>query len=220
MPEGRAPTVLFDLDGTLADTAPDLAAALNDLLQSRGRPPLPPELTRPQASHGTRGLLGLGFGVGPEHPEFDGLRQEYLARYALRLLERTTLFPGMADVLDRLESDGRRWGVVTNKPTCYTLPLLAHLGLAARAACVVCGDTLAWNKPHPAPLVHACRLACTVPVRCWYVGDAQRDVAAARAAGMPALVALYGYLDAADRPQDWGAQGYIHQPGELLERIG
>lgn len=213
-------TVLFDLDGTLVDTAPDLGFSLNELRRRRGLLPLAETEYRPQASHGSQGLIRLGFGVGEDHPDFPVLREEFLVVYEANLTRNSPVFPGMDEVLSTLEERGLNWGVVTNKPTRYTEPLLAHLGLMARAACVVCGDTLAWNKPHPAPILHACRLAGSEPASCLYVGDAQRDMDAAAAAGMPALVALYGYLGAEDRPDEWGAIGHIESPAGLLDWLG
>lgn len=217
MPEVR--TVLFDLDGTLVDTAPDLGHCLNELRRRRGLPVLAEADYRPQASHGTQGLLRLGFGLAEGDAAFAALRREFLDIYEARLTANSPVFPGMAEVLAELEDRGLNWGVVTNKPVRYTEPLLAHLGLLARAACVVCGDTLAFNKPHPAPMLHACALADSAPQRCLYVGDAERDIIAARAAGMPALVALYGYLGREDRPAEWGAIGQIESPDGLLDWI-
>ncbi len=213
----RAGAVLFDLDGTLLDTAPDLAAALNRMRARRGMPPVPAELCRPQASHGTRGVLRIGFEVVPEQAEFAPLRDEFLRDYANTLTRDSPLFPGMGEVLRHLEAHGLPWGVVTNKPARYTEPLLAHHGLAQRAACIVSGDTCAHAKPHPEPLLHACRIAGIDVDHCIDVGDAQRDIQAARAAGMPALLARYGYLDPADSPETWGAQDYLDAPGELLD---
>lgn len=212
-------TVLFDLDGTLVDTAPDLGHCLNTLRRRRGLAELLEAEYRPQASHGTQGLLRLGFGIDQDHPDFAGLRQEFLEIYEIRLTAGSPVFPGMAEVLAELEVRGLNWGVVTNKPARYTEPLLEHHGLFRRAACVVSGDTLAVNKPHPAPMLHACALAGSEPEQCLYVGDAERDVAAAKAAGMPALVALYGYLGEEDRPEEWGAAGHIHQPADLLRYL-
>ncbi len=215
----RIDAVLFDLDGTLVDTAPDLGAALNALRERRGLSPIPEAAYRPQSSHGSQGLLRLGFAVDQRHPDFAGLRAEFLAHYAANLTHNSPLFPGMADVLAELDTRAIKWGVVTNKPARYTQPLLAHLGLIERAAFVVSGDTCAQAKPHPASLFHACQLARVAARDCLYVGDAERDVQAANAAGMPALVALYGYLGADDCPQAWGARGFIDAPGELLDWV-
>lgn len=210
-------TILFDLDGTLVDTAPDLAHALNEQRSRRGLPPLAAHITRPQASHGSQGLLRVGFGVTREQAEFAALREEFLEIYEHYLTAHSPLFPGVADMLDALETRGLKWGVVTNKPTRYTDPLLDHLGLRTRAACVVSGDTCAHPKPHPAPMLHACHLVNSDPADCLYVGDAERDVAAARAVGMPTLVALYCYLGHDDRPENWGAHGFIDAPLALLD---
>ncbi len=211
--------VLFDLDGTLVDTARDLGLALNEMRARRGLTPVEGGLIRSQASHGARGLLGIGFGLKPNDVGYEAMRQEFLDIYAGRLTTSSTLFPGMAEVLAAMEAEGLTWGVVTNKPARFTEPLLEHLGLARRAACIVSGDTGAQPKPHPDPLLHACRQTATPPQDCLYVGDAQRDVEAATAAGMPTVVALYGYIAADDRPHEWGACGYIDQPLDLLRYL-
>jgi len=208
--------VLFDLDGTLVDTARDLGLALNEMRHSRGLTPVADASIRAQASHGARGLLRIGFGLVPTDDGYEAMRQEFLDIYAGRLTTSSTLFPGMADVLEAIEARDMRWGVVTNKPARFTEPLLDHLGLGSRAACVVCGDTCPRPKPHPDPLFHACRQTDARPQDCLYVGDAQRDVEAATAAGMPTLVALYGYIAEEDRPREWGARGYIDRPLDLL----
>ncbi len=210
-------TVLFDLDGTLADTAPDLARALNELLIERGRKPLPYETIRPQVSHGAKALIALGFGLGPEAPDFEALRQRLLAIYQAGLCRETKLFPGMAAVLDALPARGCNWGVVTNKPAFLTEPLMAALGLSARAACIVSGDSTAKRKPHPEPMRHACALAGSRPEQCLYVGDAERDVAAGKIAGMKTLVALFGYIGDNERPHTWGADGLVTEPAEILK---
>lgn len=211
--------VLFDLDGTLADTAPDLGHALNLQRGRHGLPPLPAEAIRPQASHGARGLLGLGFGLTPEHPEFSAMREEFLELYAANICLHTRLFTGMAELLNKLEDEGILWGVVTNKPARFTEPLLQALELGHRAACIISGDTCAKPKPHPEPMLCASRQIGTSPESCLYVGDAERDVEAAEAAGMPALVARYGYLDAGDRPETWGAHGMVDDPREILKYL-
>lgn len=213
-------TVLFDLDGTLVDTAPDLGYCLNAMRQQRHLQPLDAASIRAQASHGAQGLIRLGFGVGQADLDFPALRQEFLALYADHLTEASCLFPGMADLLDALEARAIRWGVVTNKPSRFTLPLLERLDILNRMACVVSGDTCRHAKPHPEPMLHACTLAGSQPEACLYLGDAQRDVDAARAAGMPSLVALYGYLAESDRPQEWGAAGLISHPLDLLDYVG
>jgi len=216
---GSARTVLFDLDGTLLDTAPDLAAALNATLQLNERAALPFETIRPVVSHGGRALIELGFGIDPQHPGFEPLRKQLLDLYQANIAVHTALFPGMADVLDELESRGIRWGVVTNKPGWLTEPLLDALDLGSRAACIVSGDTLKERKPHPAPLLHACKLAGCQPEETLYVGDAERDIEAGRNAGMHTLVALFGYLMEHDRPENWGADALIEQPADILDHV-
>ncbi len=214
-----ASTVLFDLDGTLLDTAPDLAAALNATLQLNGREPLPYERIRPVVSHGGKALIELGFGLDPQHPDFKPLRKQLLDLYQANIAVETRLFPGMDEVLDSLEQRGIRWGIVTNKPGWLTDPLLDALQLSARAACVVSGDTLPERKPHPAPLLHACRLAGCSPAEALYVGDAERDIEAGRNAGMRTLVALFGYLMEHDQPARWGADALIEKPADILDYL-
>jgi phosphoglycolate phosphatase len=216
MPSADIRTILFDLDGTLLDTAPDLAAALNTVLEENERAALPFESIRPVVSHGGVALIKLGFKLGPDDPRFDPLRQRLLAVYRENISRRTTLFPGMGVLLDELEQRGLNWGVVTNKPGWLTDPLLKDLQLYDRAACVVSGDTLQQRKPHPAPLLHACKLANTPPERCLYVGDAERDIEAGKNAGMHTMVALFGYLTEVDQPRSWGATHVINAPRELL----
>ncbi|HXH02531.1 MAG TPA: phosphoglycolate phosphatase [Candidatus Competibacteraceae bacterium] len=209
--------VLFDLDGTLLDTAPDMARALNGLRQERGLAPLPFARIRPVVSHGSLGLVRLGFDRGPGDPGFDELRARFLDIYAADLARDTVLFPGMVEVLQRIERQGLAWGIVTNKPGWLTEPLLAALDLRQRAACVVSGDTVAERKPHPAPLLHACRVAGVQAQDCLYLGDAERDIEAGRRAGMTTVVARYGYLAADEHPEQWGAHGLIDHPRELLD---
>ncbi|HKJ07815.1 MAG TPA: phosphoglycolate phosphatase [Gammaproteobacteria bacterium] len=214
---GAKRAVLFDLDGTLLDTAPDLAYCLNELLAQTGRPRLGFEDIRPVVSHGGIGLIRLGFGLEPEHPPFAELRQRLLELYRENLARNTRLFPGMDAVLDELEDRGIQWGVVTNKPGWLTEPLLQALGLLERAASVVSGDTLPQRKPHPAPLLRACgETGCTAP-QCVYVGDAERDILAGRTAGMHTVVALFGYIGADEDPRAWGADAVIAAPAELLD---
>lgn len=209
-------TVLLDLDGTLADTAPDLAHALNVLRKEQGRAPLPYELIRPVVSHGTSALVRLGFGDVGEDAALTALRQRLLDLYHRHLARGTRLFAGMEDLLAHIEQHGLKWGVVTNKPGFLTQPLMAALGLAARASCVVSGDSTAHCKPHPEPLLHACRLAGSAAARCVYVGDAERDIRAGRAAGMATLVATFGYLGQADQPETWGADGLVQHPADIV----
>lgn len=209
-------TVLFDLDGTLLDTAPDLANALNAVLRANGREALPFDIIRPVVSHGGRALIELGFGITANDPDFEPLKQQLLDFYENNIADQTSLFPGMPEVLEHIESRGLNWGVVTNKPGWLTNPLMDALGLAERAAGIVSGDTLNERKPHPAPLLHACELIGTEPRHCLYIGDAERDIQAGHNAGMPTLVALFGYLTADDQPQRWGATALIHEPRDIL----
>ncbi|MDT8388339.1 MAG: phosphoglycolate phosphatase [Thiogranum sp.] len=212
----RFDTVLFDLDGTLLDTAPDLANALNAVLESNGRAPLPFERIRPVVSNGGAALIQLGFGLDATHVDFPPLRQQFLDHYQQHLAEHTRLFPGMEDVLLHIETQGLTWGVVTNKPAWLTDPLLEALQLDKRAAGIVSGDTVKQCKPHPAPLLHACKLIGSTPQRCLFVGDALRDIQAGLSARMSTLVALFGYIVEADCPESWGADALIETPQEIL----
>ena len=211
--------VLFDLDGTFADTAPDLAAALNHVRGLHGLPPLPLATVRPQASHGSIGLLRLGFGIGPDAPEFNALRDEFLAYYAAHICDYTTLFPGMAQLVATLEQRGLPWGIVTNKPHRFTLPLMQALGYAERAACMISGDTCARAKPYPDPLFKACEIMSIAPMNCIYLGDDLRDMQAARATGMRGIIAGYGYIDAQADLDSWRADGKVDSPLALLSNI-
>jgi 2-phosphoglycolate phosphatase len=211
--------VLFDLDGTLMDTAPDMGNALNILRAEHNLPPLSADRIRPQVSHGAMGLLKLGFGIEPQDARFAEMRTRYLDIYEQHLAEETHLFHGMDKVLDEFEKQGLSWGIVTNKPGWLTEPLLEARGLKSRAACVVSGDTVARRKPFPDPLLHATALCNRPADRGIYVGDAQRDVQAAHAAGMLAVVAMYGYLGEEDRPDVWKPDHMIMHPSELLTWI-
>lgn len=208
--------VLFDLDGTLADTAPDLAFALNTLRGEQGIPPLTFAEIRPHVSHGAAALVKLGFDVTADSPHFASLRQRLLEIYETHLARETRLFPGMEDVLAVLESRAIKWGVVTNKPAWLTKPLLQQLGILDRAATVVSGDTTERKKPHPDPMFHAAREAGLRVEECLYVGDAHRDIEAGLRAGMCTLVALFGYIGDEDAPHTWGAHGMIRSPAEIL----
>jgi 2-phosphoglycolate phosphatase len=210
--------VLFDLDGTLADTAPDLAYALNTLRGSRGMSPLPLEATRPVTSHGARGLLGVGFDIAPGHPDYDAVRDEFLALYTANLCRATTLFPGMPKLLSGLEERGLPWGVVTNKLERFTRPLLDLLKLSDRSACIISGDTTPWSKPRPEPLLEASRVIGVAPQACVYVGDDRRDIEAGRAAGMKVAVAGWGYLNGNDS-DTWGGDWVLNEPQDLLRLI-
>lgn len=211
--------VFFDLDGTLADTAPDLATALNSLLAEERRPSLPFIAIRPVVSHGGNALLRLGFNMEESDPRFPALRERFLRIYETRLHQDTALFPGMDNVLARIESSGLVWGVITNKPEWLTRPLLRKLGLESRAACIVCGDHVKERKPHPAPMLHACQLTDMEPPFTLYIGDAERDIVAGKAAGMHTLIALYGYIDNHENPETWQAEGMISAPHEIMAWI-
>lgn len=210
-------TVLFDLDGTLADTAPDLANALNYVLKKHNCDALPFETIRPFVSHGGMALVTLGF--GKEHPEFDTLYQELLQHYQNNIANETVLFPGMNELLLELEEKNINWGVVTNKPSWLTEPLLDALNLTSRTVAIVSGDTLEQRKPHPAPILHACKQAGSETSECIYIGDAERDIEAGNRAGMPSIVALFGYIAESDTPDDWGAHSSIHHPQEIISLI-
>jgi phosphoglycolate phosphatase len=212
-------TVLFDLDGTLADTAPDLAAALNKVLVEQRRTPLPFLRIRPHVSHGSTALIRLGFDKAPGDDGFAQLRERLLQHYAENLCCNTRLFAGVPKLLDQLRARGIRWGIVTNKPAFLTDPLIERLPLPHRPACVVSGDTTANRKPHPGPMLHASVLALTEPTACWYVGDAARDIQAGRDAGMKTLVALYGYIGDNEDPAAWGADAMVRSPLEILDLI-
>jgi N-acetyl-D-muramate 6-phosphate phosphatase len=205
--------VLFDFDGTLADTAPDLAGAANDMRTARGLPALPFSDLRPMASHGARGLLNAAFSVTTSHAEYESLKQEFLQRYEARLTQSSSLFFGVADMLAHLERNGMPWGIVTNKASRYAAPLVDAFAL--KPAALVCGDTTAQTKPHPAPLLHAAALMQVDAGACAYVGDDLRDVQASVAAGMTPWVALWGYLGNHLPPQQWGADQLLNSPQEL-----
>ena len=211
--------VFFDLDGTLADTAPDLAGALNALLVEEGKKPLDFVRIRPVVSHGGNALLRLGFNVNVHDPGFDQLRKRFLDLYEARLHNSTTLFDGMDNLLATLEEEQFIWGVITNKPRWLTEPLMQQLGLAHRTACIICGDSTDHSKPHPAPMQLANKITRTKPAVSLYIGDAKRDIEAGQAAGMHTLVALYGYIGADDMPETWGADGMIDAPAEIMDWI-
>ena len=211
--------VLLDLDGTLLDTARDMAQALNRLRVAEGLEELPFERIRPLVSHGAPRLIRLGFGE-PDAGRYEALRTRFLEYYRAALAVHTRLFDGFGHVLDTIERVGLRWGIVTNKPGWLTNPLLEELGLAARCGCVVSGDTLTERKPHPLPLLHAAALLRLEPRACVYLGDAERDVQAARNAGMIPLVAGFGYLNEGEDPADWQPEAVLARPEELLDWLG
>jgi N-acetyl-D-muramate 6-phosphate phosphatase len=208
--------VLFDLDGTVLDTAPDMVGALNRLREEHSLAPLSFDAVRSAVSHGAARVVKTGFPDADDASSL-ALQRRFLEIYRGALSHETRLFAGMDEVLEKLASWGMKSGIVTNKAAWLTDPLLAELGLSARFACVVSGDTVAERKPHPLPLQHAAALAGVRPDECIYVGDAQRDVQAAHAAAMPALVANYGYLRADEDSRDWGGDGYLNRPLDLLD---
>ena len=211
--------VFFDLDGTLADTAPDLVAAANQLLIARNLAPKQYEVLRPCASAGARGLIGGAFGIDPEHPDFIPLRDEFFANYEKALLVNSVLFEGVEHLLNQLDSAKLPWGIVTNKSERFTNPLTDLMGLRQRAASTVSGDTTPYSKPHPEPILHAARIANIDPSSSVYVGDDIRDIVAGKAAGMKTIAAAYGYCGCAEPPEAWGADYLVYHPKELLEII-
>lgn len=220
MNDGARPgAVLFDLDGTLLDTAPDMVAALHKLQAEERQPLVPYDSARPFVSNGALGMLSVGFGDLAEAERLR-LHRRYLDIYSGQLAVASRLFAGMDDVLTQLEETGVPWGVVTNKPARLTEPLLAELGLRSRCACVVSGDTVARRKPHPEPLLHALQQIPAKPAGSVYVGDAQRDIVAGRAAGMLTVAALYGYIPPREDPDTWGADHQVRSPADLLEFLG
>jgi N-acetyl-D-muramate 6-phosphate phosphatase len=208
--------VLFDLDGTLIDSAPDLAGAANDMRAARGLAPVAFETLRPRVGQGARGMVGAAFGVVPDDAAFEAMRVEFLDRYAQRSLRLTRIFDAMKPVLDLLDDRRIPWGIMTNKHTRFTTPIVEGLGLQARAGAVVCGDTTAHPKPHPAPLLETARRMGVHATQCWYVGDDRRDIEAARAAGMRSAAACWGYFDQADGPALWGADAVLDSPAATL----
>jgi phosphoglycolate phosphatase len=217
-------TVLFDLDGTLVDTAPDLGFALNLQLEKHGKPPLSLAQIRPIASHGSRGLLELGFGITPADAHFEAMKAEYLDLYATVFTRQPVLLAGIEDLLIQLKKQGVLWGIVTNKPRRFSVNLieavkLGNSTLGAQSACLLCGDDAPHPKPHPQTLLMACEQLKVKPKNCVYVGDAERDVEAGRAAGIKTVVALFGYIAQTDKPKTWNADFYITQAAELLKLI-
>jgi phosphoglycolate phosphatase len=211
--------ILFDLDGTLVDTAHDLAYALNLQRERHGLAELSLDVIRPYASHGSKGLLAVGFDLTVEDEVFAEMRDEYLAIYDQVLTRQPILFDGITELLTSLEAKNIPWGVVTNKPRRFTQPLMQSIGLLTRAACVVSGDDATRPKPYPDTLLMACKQADVNPALCWYVGDAERDIQAGNAAGMRTVVALYGYLAETDQPAAWGADRMINKPLDFLGLI-
>jgi 2-phosphoglycolate phosphatase len=216
MPRYCLSAVLFDLDGTLLDTAPDLGHALNQVLVRHGMKPVTLEKVRQVASSGSPGLIKLGFGIETIDPDYQHLRQQFIDEYMQHLAVSTTLFPGMAEALTCIENIGLRWGIVTNKSYELSKALINMLGLSARCSVLVGGDTTSTPKPHPAPLQYACQQLNCLPNECVYVGDAPQDIQAAINCQMPSIAALYGYLPEDAKPEHWGAEYYIDKPTDLM----
>jgi N-acetyl-D-muramate 6-phosphate phosphatase len=215
----QAQAVLFDLDGTLIDSAPDLGAAADKMRVERGLPSLPLDTYRPMAGAGARGMLGIAFGMTPEHPDFMQFREEFFVNYENAMTERTRIFDGVVDMIDALVQRGLPWGVVTNKSSRFTDPLTAAMPLFATARAIVSGDTTPHAKPHPEPLFEAARRLQVAPERCVYVGDDERDIVAGLAAGMGTVAASYGYLGQQSDVSRWNAHLHINSPLDLLKSL-
>jgi N-acetyl-D-muramate 6-phosphate phosphatase len=217
--EATFSAILFDLDGTLVDSAPDLAGAANDMRVSRGLDPLPYAALRPMVGSGARGMVGVALQVTSEDAAFMALRDEFLQRYEERLTRETVIFSDMQPVLEKLTQLGIVWGIVTNKMARYAEPLVTALGLHHASAVLICGDTTAHAKPHPAPLIEAAERIQVQATRCLYVGDDLRDVQAGKAAGMRTAAAAWGYLGNGDSVHDWDADHLLQQPQDLLKLL-
>ena len=218
-PFGHIQAVLFDLDGTLIDSAPDLGAAADKMRIDRGLPSLPLANYRPMAGSGARGMIGVAFEIGPDHADFPALREEFFANYANCMTDATYAFHGVEDLIANLQILGFPWGVVTNKSSRFSEPLTASMPLFSSAVTIVSGDTTPHAKPHPAPLLEAARRLAIDPARCLYVGDDERDIVAGLAAGMSAVAATYGYLGNVSDPSSWNAHAVINSPIELLQLL-
>jgi N-acetyl-D-muramate 6-phosphate phosphatase len=221
-PAQRAPVaaVLFDLDGTLVDSAPDLAGAANELRLAEGLDALQFSVLRPMVGTGARGMLDAAFGIGPGHARYEHLREQFLQRYEARILRETRVFAAMQPVLQALEQASLPWGIVTNKIARFSVPLVQGLGLMQRSAVLISGDTTPYAKPHPQPLLEAARRLGIEAACCVYVGDDLRDMEAGRAAGMAVLAAAWGYLGRGESVQQWRADAVLAQPHELLSWLG
>ena len=211
--------ILFDLDGTLIDSAPDLGAAVDQMRVMRGMPSLPLDSYRPMAGAGARGMLGVAFGISPEHPDFVSLREEFFANYESCMTQRTIAFDGVAEMISQIQERKLQWGVVTNKAARFAEPLTRQMGLFESAGAIVCGDTTPYSKPHPEPLYEAARRLAVQPAHCLYVGDDERDMVAGLAAGMGSIAASYGYLGKSVDTRAWGAHAEIKSPMELLQLL-
>ncbi|THB71016.1 MAG: HAD family hydrolase [Gammaproteobacteria bacterium] len=212
-------SVLFDLDGTLLDTAPDMVDAINILRSELGLDPKPYEHLRNTVSHGGAALIRKGLDIQDEHPEFQNYLDKFLNLYRQNIANKTNYFAGMEQVLTKLEDSNIQWGIVTNKPHWLTSELVGKLNISERTSCIVSGDTLEQRKPHPAPLLHACELLNVDPTKTIYVGDAQRDIEAGNNASMHTFIAMFGYIDEEDHPEQWNADGIINSPVEILDLI-
>lgn len=219
LPLDRIDAVLFDLDGTLIDSAPDLGAAADKMRTDRGLPSLPADRYRPMAGAGARGMLGVAFDMPPEHPDYATLREEFFVNYENCMTQRTYAFDGVERLVDQLVARRLPWGVVTNKSARFTEPLTRGMPLFRTAATVISGDTTPHAKPHPAPLLEAARRLGLAPGRCVYVGDDERDIVAGHAAGMFTVAAAYGYLGNGGHMQTWGAHAVIDSPLQLLQLL-
>ena len=215
----QARLILFDLDGTLIDSAPDLAGATNEMLAARGLPALPLALLRSHVGSGARGMLGAAFACKPGDAEFESLKAEWFERYEPRLLRATKLFDGITAMLDALAERDLRFGIVTNKAERYAHPVCEALGLTAKASVIIGGDSTPHRKPHPAPVLEAARRAGVLPTQCVFVGDDERDVLAGRAAGMVTVAVSWGYVDAGKHLSEWCADHLIDTPSELLQAL-
>ncbi len=209
-------TVLFDLDGTLLDSAPDLANALNNTLAKLGKPPIQHSAIREVVSLGGEAMVKLCFGITPSHKNYKKIHGDFRADYAENICVDTVMFPGIAELLTHIESKGFQWGIVTDKPEYLTLKVLKKIGLIDRAACIISGDSIPFRKPSPEPLLHACKLINTKPENCIYIGDAERDIQAANSANIYSIAALYGYISKDVDPKSWQAKYYINHPKELI----
>ena len=216
-PRPKINSVLFDLDGTLLDTAPDLAAALNAVLLSHRHQPLPLENIRPAISEGAVGLLKLGFKITDQDSKLSGLRKQFIEYYSQHICEHTQLFPHIDTVIHYLQENHLPWGIVTNKSSVLTTKLINHFPLLKTAKCIIAGDTLEYSKPHPKPLLHACECIACIPENSVYIGDAKRDIDAANTAKLHSLVALYGYIRNKKEANSWGASGMIDTPLAIID---
>lgn len=211
--------VLFDLDGTLIDSAPDLASAVDKMRVDRGLSSMPLDHYRPMAGAGARGMIGLAFEIGPDHLDFPALREEFFVNYANCMTQSTYTFDGVVELISNLQARGLSWGVVTNKSSRFSAPLTAAMPLFTTAKTIISGDTTPYAKPHPEPLLEAARRMAMDPAQCLYVGDDERDIVAGLAAGMSTVAATYGYLGKSNDPSQWGAHAVINSPMDLLQLL-